>query len=57
MHIFYSGWDGVHPRTQSVSGHARQDTHFYVVLKWGLPEEMADQLVQLARINPDNESW
>ena len=36
---------------------ASQDTHFYVVLRWHLPEEMADQLMQLARINPDGDSW
>ena len=42
---------------KSLTKKASQDTHFYVVLRWHLPEEMADQLMQLARINPEGDSW
>ena len=57
IRICSSSWDSVHPRTAAAFGHSPQDTHFDVVLCWHLPEEMADQLLQLACLNPDGDSW
>lgn len=57
IRIYYSTWDAVHDSTRSAFGHGAQDVHFYVLLCWHLPPEMADQLLQLVRMNPDGQSW
>ena len=57
IQIYYSTWDTVHPQTKALSGHGAQDVHFYFVLCWHLPEEMTEQLLQIARINPEDQTW
>ena len=57
LRVCCSQWDAAQPRMAAAFGHAPGDTHFYVVLCWHLPEEVADQLLQLARLNPDTQSW
>lgn len=53
--VYYSTWDTVHPATRAVAGHGPQDVHFYFMLCWHLPEELAEQLMQIARINPEKQ--
>ena len=36
---------------------AQGDTHFYVLVCWHLPEEISDQLLQIAAHNPDGQTW
>ena len=57
LRVCQSSWESVHPRTAAACGHATHDTHFYLVCCYHLPPEMADQLLQLARLNPDGQSW
>lgn len=57
IQIYYSTWDTVHPQTRALNGHGPQDVHFYFALNWHLPEEMAEQLMQIARLNPENQTW
>jgi hypothetical protein len=57
VRICVSTWDTVAERTRAAFGHCAHDSHFYVVVVWHLPEETADQLLQLARLNPDRQTW
>ena len=57
MGVAYSTWDTVNQRTAAAFGHAPHDSHFYLTLCYHLPMEMAEQLLQLARMNPDGQSW
>lgn len=57
IQIYYSTWDTVNAHTRAICGHGPQDVHFYFALCWHFPEEMAEQLLQLARLNPENQTW
>lgn len=57
MRICHSQWEATHPRTAAAFGHAAGDTHFYALVCWHLPEEISDQLLQLAACNPDGQTW
>jgi 8-oxo-dGTP pyrophosphatase MutT (NUDIX family) len=57
IQIYYSTWDTVNPSTSALSGHGPQDVHFYFALCWHFPEEMAEQLLQLVRLNPEGQTW
>ena len=47
----------MHPRTAAASGHVAGDTHFYAVVCYHLPEEVADQLKQIMGLNPDGQTY
>lgn len=57
IQIYYSTWDTVNPQTKALCGHGTQDVHFYFALCWHLPEEMAEQLLQIARLNMEDQTW
>ena len=57
IRVCTSQWDATHPRMAAAFGHAPGDTHFYAVLCWHLPEELADQLRQLLCLNPDAQTF
>jgi len=57
IRVCSSQWDATHPRMATAFGHAPGDTHFYAVLCWHLPEELADQLRQLLCLNPDAQTY
>jgi len=57
IRVCHSKWGNVNPQTAAVWGHGDMDDHFYVWIKWHLPESIADQLWQLVRINPERQSF
>ena len=57
IRVCSSQWETTHPRTASAFGHAPGDTHITVVLCYHLPEEITDQLMQIACMNPDGQTW
>lgn len=57
IRVCYSNWENVNPRTAASFGHNTHDTHYYLALCYHLPPELADQLLQLVRLNPEKQTW
>lgn len=55
--VFVSDWSTVHENTCVRFGHEKNEDRFYLVVRWDLPPEITDQLLQLVRHNPDDETW
>lgn len=57
VRMYTSDWANVHDTTCTSFGHSRGDLRFYIVIRWDLPPEITDQLLQLVSVNPDKETW
>lgn len=55
--FYMSDWETVHETTCVSFGHTRGEPRFYIVVRWDLPAEMTDQLLQLVSVNPCKETW
>jgi len=47
----------VHKNVKATAGHSDGDIHFYAVVGWSLPAEIADQLAHVIKTNPRGGTW
>lgn len=57
MGIYKSNWERVHRKTRATAGHTDGAIHFYAVVGWTLPAEIADQLAHVIKTNPRGGTW
>jgi hypothetical protein len=55
--LFCSDWADVAVETVELSGHKKEMKHYYLVVKYTLPEETVDQLRHVVFENPLNDTW
>ena len=55
--IYKSVWEKVNRQVAAMAGHVDGQTHFYAVVGWHLPVEIADQLAHVVKCNPEGMPW
>jgi hypothetical protein len=55
--FFKSDWADVSIDCKKLDGHSEAQSHFYLLVKYTLPSECADQLKHVLHANPHNDTW
>jgi len=55
--VYRSTWENVHKKVKATAGHAEGTAHYYAVVGWSLPIEIADQLAHVVKANPRGGTW
>jgi hypothetical protein len=55
--IYKSTWEKINRQVAAMVGHVEGHTHFYAVVGWRLPVEIADQLAHVIKCNPEGLTW
>ena len=52
-----SNWADTSQSTREVAGHAPNQMHFYLMVKYSLPPEVCDQIAHVVFANPKRDTW